>query len=231
MRFSIKNVSSVREFLITKIFTYVQISSSQGVYKYFWINGCPSMQQSGLSLLLLCMPLYDLLPFLIHCCLCIKNQHCLGWKIFYSYFSVSRGKRFWETDLQNCLNIRNSRFPNIHISFVYTPRISSVYTRDSPSRPTSGVHTSFFPSSHLRVSRTHQVVGLLEEFWLTDTPSLDETSCASFHLKNKKIKCRDVFRSFHWNEFAYQVVILHRILSFSCTTNKNDFFFRHFGSC
>ena len=120
MRFSIKNFSSVREFLITKIFTYVQISSSQGVYIYFWINGCPSMQQSGLSLLLFCMPLYDLLPFLIDCCLCIRNQHCLGWKIFYSYFSLSRGKRLWETDLQNCLNIRNSRFPNIHILFVST---------------------------------------------------------------------------------------------------------------
>ena len=188
------------------------------------------MQQSGLSLLLFCMPLYDLLPFLIHCCLCIKNQYCLGWKIFYSYFSVSQGTRLWETDLQNCLNIRNSRFPNIHILFVYTPRIS-VYTRDSLSRPTSGVHASFFPSSHLRVSRTHRVVGSLEEFWLTDTPSLDETSCASFHLKKKKIRCRDVFRSFHWNEFVYQVVILHRILSFSCNTNTNDFFFRHFGSC
>ena len=104
-------------------------------------------------------------------------------------------------------------------------------SRSSLSRPTSGVHTTFFPSSHLRVSRTHRVVGLLKEFWLTDTPSLDETSCVSFHLKKKKIRCRDVFRSFHWNEFVYQVVILHRILSFSCNTNTNDFFFRHFGSC
>ena len=127
MRFSIKNVSSVREFLISKIFTYVQISSSQGVYIYFWINGCPSMQQSGLSLLLFCMPLYNLLPFLIDCCLCIRNQHCLVWKIFYSYFSVSRSKRPWETDLKNCLNIRNSRFHNIVC--VYTSRIS-MYTRD-----------------------------------------------------------------------------------------------------
>ena len=32
------------------------------------------------------------------------GQHCSEWKIFYSYFSVSRGMRLWETDLQSLLN-------------------------------------------------------------------------------------------------------------------------------
>ena len=48
--------------------------------------------------------LYALLSFLFHCRLCIWNQHCLGWKIFYLCFSVSRSMRLWETDLQNLLN-------------------------------------------------------------------------------------------------------------------------------
>ena len=69
------------------------------------VGGCPSMQLSGLSLhfVFVCL-LYDLLSFLFHCRLFIWNQHCLGWKIFYSYFSVSRGMRLWETDLQSLLN-------------------------------------------------------------------------------------------------------------------------------
>ena len=42
-------------------------------------------------------------------------------------------------------------------------------TRDSLSRSTSGVNTSFFPGSHSRVFRTPRVVGLLEESCPTDT--------------------------------------------------------------
>ena len=42
------------------------------------LSGCPSMQQSGLSFLLFGVPFFDLLSFLVHCCLCIWNQHCLG---------------------------------------------------------------------------------------------------------------------------------------------------------
>ena len=43
-------------------------------------------------LLFVCL-FYDFLSFLFHCRLCIWNQHCLGCKIFYSYFSDSRGMR------------------------------------------------------------------------------------------------------------------------------------------
>ena len=76
----------------------------------FGCGGCPSMQQSGLSVLLFCVPLYDLLWFLVHCCLCIWNQHCLGWRIFCTY------SRFPETSVSErqtsriFWTIRNSRF-------------------------------------------------------------------------------------------------------------------------
>ena len=38
--------------------------------------------------LLLCVPLYDILAFLVHCCLSIWNQHCLAWKIFPRHASL-----------------------------------------------------------------------------------------------------------------------------------------------
>ena len=51
------------------------------------------------------------------------------------------------------------------------------------------------------------------------------------HLKKSKIRCRKLsFRSFHWNEFVYQVVILHRIPFSPCKINISEFCFRHFGS-
>ena len=46
---------------------------------------------------------------------------------------------------------------------------------------------------------------------------------------SKKLK-KLSFRSFHWNEFVNQVVILHKIPSFPCNINTNEFCFRHFGS-
>ena len=104
-----KNISHVRKW-------YCSFELSQGVYKNFWINGCPSMQQSGeLS------------------------------KLF-----VTLG------------------FPISIFLWVYTSRIR-VCTRDSLNRTISGVCTSFFPRSHLRVSRTPRVLGLLEELCPKDT--------------------------------------------------------------
>ena len=83
--------------------------------------------------------------------------------------------------------------------FCVHPRIR-VYTRDSLSRSTSGVQTSFFPGSHLRASRTPQVVGLPEEFLSHRyATSLHETACASFHLKIRKLGEEFFFRSFHRN--------------------------------
>ena len=61
--------------------------------------------------------------------------------------------------------------------------------------------------------------------------SRDETTCAKFHLKNKITKWRPFFRSFHRSEFVYYDVMLHRIPSFYCNINTNEFCFRHFGSC
>ena len=57
---------------------------SPGCTRTFGCGGCPSMQQSGPSLtfVFVCL-LYDLLSFLFHCRLCIWDQRCLGWNIFY----------------------------------------------------------------------------------------------------------------------------------------------------
>ena len=75
-----------------------------GMYSYFGFGGCPSIQQSGLSLPFVVCLLYDLLSFLFHSRRFIWNQHYVGWKIFCSYFSVSRDMRLWETDLESLLN-------------------------------------------------------------------------------------------------------------------------------
>ena len=85
---------------------------SPGCTRIFGCGGCPSMQQSGLHLpfVFMCL-LYDFLSFLFHSRLCIWNQHCLGWKIFFSHFSVSRGMSLWETDLQSLLN----QFKNVNL--------------------------------------------------------------------------------------------------------------------
>ena len=75
-------------------------------------------------------------------------------------------------------------------------------------------------------------LGLLEEFLSHRyAVSRDETTCASFHLDKRKIWWRAFFRSFHWNEFMYQIARLHRIPSFTCNINTNEFCLRHFGSC
>ena len=113
--------------------------------------------------------LYDLLSFLFHCRLFIWNQHCLGWKIFYSYFSVSRGMRLWETDLQSLLNHTQLSIPKVRWS-----------------EPTFVVHTSFFPGSHLRVPctpRTFRVTSrILSHRYAVPR---DETTCACFHLQRE----------------------------------------------
>ena len=139
------------------------------------------MQQSGLSLLLFCVPLYDLLSFLVHCCSCIWNQHCLAWKIFSHILSVSRGKHLWETDLQNRLNHSwLSVLVCTSSLFVCTPE-----TRRAEQYPNCGVlpprstlesisHFLGFSITRRYVSHRHAV-------------SRDKTACASFHLKIRKL--------------------------------------------
>ena len=105
--------------------------------------------------------------------------------------------------------IRNSRFPNIHILFLCTPPAFVCTPRDSLSRTTSGVCTSFFPSSHLRVSRTPRVSAIREEFCPTDT-----LCRATSTLKKSKIRCRTFF----------QIFSLERIRVPSCDTTQNFVF-------
>ena len=78
---------------------------SPGCTRTHGCGGCPSVQRSGRSssTVFMCF-LHDLLSFLFYCRLCIWDQQYLGWKIFGQYFSVSRGMRLWETDLQSLLN-------------------------------------------------------------------------------------------------------------------------------
>ena len=111
-----------------------------------------------------CVPLYDLLSFLVHCCFCIWNQHCLGWNIFLHILWVSRSKNLWETDLQNRLNHSwLSVLVCVHRLYLWVhPRLAE--------QNNIRIVESFLPSPHLRVSRTSWVSALLEEICPTDTP-------------------------------------------------------------
>ena len=59
-------------------------------------------------------------------------------------------------------------------------------SRSSLIRTTFGVHTSFFPSSHLRVSRTPRILRLTWRI-LSHRYAVprDKTTCACFHLQRK----------------------------------------------
>ena len=124
------------------------------------------MQQSGLSLLLFCVPLYNVLSFLVHCCLIVWNQHCLGSKIFCTY------SRFPEA------NVSERQISRI-VRTIRDTRFVRVYTQDSLSRTISEVNTSFFHGPHLRVSRF---------FCPTDTPCRETRQHAlALTLKIRKL--------------------------------------------
>ena len=96
---------------------------------YLWIHGCPSMHQSGLSSWLLCVPLYDIHSFLVHC------LHCSGWKIFLHTLSVSRGKHLRQTDpLTKEFRLKTKILWN-----------SSMTLKDFCSRRHPNSHTFVFP--------------------------------------------------------------------------------------
>ena len=117
----------------------------------FWLS---SAVMPGFSLFFL---------FLVHCWLCIWNQHCLGWKIF---CTCSRFPEACVSERQTFWTIRNSRFPEVR------------WTEQHPE-----FVLSFFPRPHLRVSRTPRLQGLLEECCPTDTLCREtRQSCACFHL-------------------------------------------------
>ena len=102
---TIKNLRSCANSSSTKLFPHLRLlfRTFTRMYMYFWLGGCPSLQQSGLSLLLLCASLQR--PF-IPCPLLPHRLEStlLGVKDLLHILSVSRGKRLWETDLQNCPN-------------------------------------------------------------------------------------------------------------------------------
>ena len=175
-------------------------------------------------------------------CLCTNSSspknisHVRKW---YCSFELFQGvhKNFW---INGCPSMQKSGelselfvtlgFPISVFLCVYTPSIR-VYTRDSLSRTTSGVCTSFFPGSHLRVSRTPWVLGLLEEFCPKDTLCRETRQHAPAFTSKRKLGEELSFGSIHWNEFVTKLWILHWILSFPCNINTNEFCFRHFGFC
>ena len=239
--FSVTNLSFLRDSSMIQIFTCVKIHQAQNysspeesialsnsprewtnVSELIDVHQCNKV---GLSLLLFCvLPLYDFLSFLIHCCLCFWNQHCLGWEIFCTYSRFPEACVSERQISRIVWTIRNSRFPNIHILLMSTP-LASVCT---PEIRWADQHPEFillsFPGSHSRVSRTPRVVGLLEESVSHRyAVSRDETTCASFHFRTNKIWWRAFFQIFSFERIRVpNCVILHRILSFTCNINTNE---------
>ena len=95
MSFSIKNVSSVRESLIIKnlllMYKFIKPKILSHVEKNIVLSNSPrectyasepmdvnQCNKVDFPCCCCCMPLSDLLSFLVHCCLCIWNQRCLG---------------------------------------------------------------------------------------------------------------------------------------------------------
>ena len=171
---------------------------SPGCTSTFECGGCPSMQQSGLSsyFVFMCL-LYDLLSYLFHCRLCIWNQ----------YFS------FVFLGFPRHASLRD-RSPESSVPYV------TFNSRSSLIRTTFGVHASFFPSSHLRVSctpRTFRVTWrILSHRYAAPR---DETMCLL--SPSEKNRWKAFLRSFHKNEFVRKVLIKYRLPSFPCNIRYN----------
>ena len=248
--FSVTNLISVRDsltviknlYLCTKFIKHQNYFSSEeirlffrtlaGVYMYFWICRCPSMQQSGLSLLL------------FFACFFTTSFHSFSTATFASGINIAWSERSFTHTLG---------FPRQASRRDRCPELSEPYvTLGSLIRTYYYCVHSFYLCVHPRLVEQNNIPSLyffLPRFTLESISyspgcrvtrrivchryavSRDETTCARFHLKNKKTKWRPFFRSFHRSEFVYQVVMLHRIPSFYCNINTNEFCFRHFGSC
>ena len=92
-------------------------------------------------------------------------------------------------------------------------------------RTTFGVHTSFFPSSHLRVSRTPRILKLTWRI-LSHRYAVprDKTTCACFHLQ-RKLSEELSWDLFIGHEFLRKIVIKYRIPSFPCNITIIKFVF------
>ena len=142
---------------------------SLGCTRTFERGGCPSMHQSGLSLpfVFVCL-FYDLLSFLFHCRFAFEINIGLDER---SFVCASRFPRACVSERQISRvfwTIRNSRFPK----FADQNHIRSSY--------------SFFPGSHLWVSRTPQILRVTWRI-LSHRHAVprDETTCACFHLQRE----------------------------------------------
>ena len=127
------------------------------------VHQCNKVDFSYL-LFFMCL-LYDLLSFLLHCRLCICNQHCLDWKIFYSYFSVSRGMRLCQSLVNHAwLSIPEVRWSEPHSEFILLS--SQVHTWEYVVLP------RFLGVTWRILSHRYAVPH-------------DETPCAYFHLQRE----------------------------------------------
>ena len=129
----------------------------------------------------------------------------LGWKTFCLFFSVSRGMRLWETDLQSLLN-HTLDFPNfadqnhIRSSYFFLPRFTLESISFSPDF--QGYLKNLV--SQIRCAARRDNMCLL-------SPS-------------KGIKWRASLGSFHQNELLRKVVIEYRVPSFPAISIQLNLF-------
>ena len=149
-------------------------------------------------------------------CLCMTSFHSLSTAAFGSGINIAWGERsfctyfrFPEASISEkhisrlVWDIRDSRF-----LCVYSLHLL-VHPRPAVQKDIRSLCTSFCPSSHLRASRTPQVLGV------QDTLCRETRQHApAFTLKIRKLS-RELFRSVHRDEFVHQ----------NCnTTQKNSVF-------
>ena len=136
----------------------------------FEYGGCPSMQQSGLSLpFVFCVPSLWLLFILFPLSPLHLESTLLGVKdLLFVLLGFPRHASL------------RDRSPESSETYV------TLDSRSSLIRTTFGVHTSVFPGSHLRVSRTPQISRVT---WRILSPRdkihRDETTCAWFHFQRE----------------------------------------------
>ena len=103
-------------------------------------------------------------------------------------------------------------------------------SRSSLNRTTFGVHTSFFPSSHLRVSCTPRILRFTGRIFISQIRCAARRDNMCLLSPSEKVRWRAFLRSFHRNEFLRKVVIRYRTPSFpAISIQLNWFCLRCFG--
>ena len=151
--------------------------------------------------------LYGHLSFLFLCRLCIWKQHCLRLKdLLFILLGFLR---------HASLRDRSPESSEPH---------ATLDSRSSLIRTTFGVHTSFFPGSHLRVSCTDQILRFTRRILSHNAARRDNMCLLS---PSKGIKWWASSGSFYRNEFLRKVVIEYKIPSFHCNINIIEFVVSH----